>query len=96
MKVHQSMSKIQAMAGIYANTYVTVIAGNVWDADHALHSIQRVTAPRQLSTFSKDDFRENLQPYSSIWYSRGWTFQETVFSPRKIMFQYQLAIWECN
>ena len=38
----------------------------------------------------------STEPYSSIWYSRGWTFQEMVFSPRKIMFQYQLAIWECN
>jgi hypothetical protein len=59
-------AQIQAMAGIYANTYVTIIAGNVWNADHALHNIQGVTAPRHLCTFSKDDFRENLQPYSSI------------------------------
>jgi Heterokaryon incompatibility protein (HET) len=88
--------QIQAMAGIYANAYVTIIAGNGWDADHGLRGIQGVTSPRQLSAFAKSDFQENLQPYSSIWYSRGWTFQEMLFSPRKIMFQYQLATWECN
>jgi Heterokaryon incompatibility protein (HET) len=88
--------QIHAMAGIYAGAYVTIIAANGWDADHGLRGIQGVTSPRQLSTFLKSDFEENLQPYSSIWYSRGWTFQEMLFSPRKIMFQYQLAVWECN
>lgn len=88
--------QIQAMAGIYANAYVTIIAGNGWDANHGLRGIQGVTEPRHLSSFLKSDVKGNLQPYSSIWYSRGWTFQEMVFSPRKIMFQYQLAIWECN
>lgn len=88
--------QIQSMAGIYANSYVTIIAGNGWDANHGLRGLQGITEPRQLSSFLKTDFQENLQPYSSIWYSRGWTFQEMVFSPRKIMFQYQLATWECN
>jgi hypothetical protein len=88
--------QIQAMAGIYANSYVTIIAGNGWDANHGLRGIQGVTEPRHLSSFLKTDFEENLQPYSGIWYSRGWTLQEMIFSPRKIMFQYQLAIWECN
>lgn len=88
--------QIQAMAGIFANAYVTLIAGNGWDANHGLRGIQGVTEPRHLSSFLKSNLRENLQPYSSKWYSRGWTFQEMVFSPRKIMFQYQLAVWECN
>jgi hypothetical protein len=64
--------QIQAMSGIYANAYVTIIAGNGWDANHGLRGIQGVTEPRQLSTYLKSDFQENLQPYSSIWYSRGW------------------------
>ena len=54
-------AQIQAMAGIYANAYVTVIAGNGWDANHGLRGIQGVTEPRQLSTFSKSDIRENLR-----------------------------------
>jgi hypothetical protein len=69
-------TQIQAMAGIYANAYFTIIAASGWDADHGLRGIQGVTEPRQVSTFSKGDFQENLQPFDSIWYSRGWTFQE--------------------
>jgi Heterokaryon incompatibility protein (HET) len=68
--------QIQAMSGIYANAYVTIIAGNGWDANHGLGGIQGVTEPRHLSTFLKSDFRENLQPYSSIWYSRGWVIDQ--------------------
>lgn len=83
------------MAGIYANAYVTLIAGNGWDANHGLRGIQGVTEPRHLSSSWKPGLIEDLDPYDSIWYSRGWTFQEMVFSPRKIMFQYQLASWEC-
>lgn len=60
--------QIRAMAGIYANAFVTIIAGNGWDANYGLRGIQGVTEPRHLSTFLKNDFRENLQPYNSIWY----------------------------
>jgi hypothetical protein len=88
--------EIGSMAGIYASSYCTIIAGNGWDANHGLRGTQGVTDPRNLSTFTKNDVQENLQPFSSIWYSRGWTFQEMVFAPRKIMFQYQLAMWECK
>lgn len=84
------------MAGIYANAYVTVVAGNGWDADHGLQGIRGVTESRNLSSSMKSNYHDNLQPYSSIWYSRRWTFQEMVVSPRKIMFQYHLATWECN
>jgi hypothetical protein len=55
----------QAMAVIYANAYVTLIARNGRDADHGLRGIQGVTEPRHLSSFLKSDFRANLQPHSS-------------------------------
>lgn len=32
----------------------------------------------------------------SEWYSRGWTFQEQLFSRRKIVFQGQTVNWECH
>jgi hypothetical protein len=80
--------QIQGMAGIYANGYVTIIAGNGWDAGHGLRGIPGVTEPRQLSSFSKVDIEEISQPFSSIWYSRGWTFQEMVLCvpPRNFFF----------
>jgi hypothetical protein len=88
--------QLNEMASIYANAYVTVIAANGWDANHGLRGIKGVTEYRMLSSDLNQDVFESLQPYSTIWYNRGWTFQELIFSRRKIMFQYQMAIWECS
>jgi hypothetical protein len=88
--------QLQDMASIYASAYVTIVAANGWDADHGLRGIRGITDPRQLSPNDASDVYESLQPYTSIWYSRGWTFQEMVFSRRTIMLQYQVAIWVCN
>ena len=87
-------AQLQDMASIFAGAYVTIVAANGWDADHGLRGIKGVSDPRQLS--AEFDLYESLQPHSSIWYSRGWTFQEMVFSRRTIMLQYQLAIWGCR
>ena len=89
-------AQIQEMGSVYARAYVTIIAANGWDANHGLRGICNVTEPRHLSRYVEDNFYESLQPYSSIWYSRGWTFQEMVFARRKIMFHYQVAVWECQ
>ena len=89
-------AQIQEMAMVYAQAYVTIIAANGWDANHGLRGIRNVTEPRQLSRYAGDNFYESLQPHSSFWYSRGWTFQEMVFARRKIMFHYQVAVWECQ
>ncbi|MCJ1244755.1 hypothetical protein MMC30_001955 [Trapelia coarctata] len=91
--------QINSMASIYLNAYVTIIAANGWDANHGLRGIKGVSEARQLSTYNPyhpNGLVEGLQPYNSIWYTRGWTLQELVFSCRKIMFHYQTAIWECN
>lgn len=84
------------MGAVYARAYVTIIAANGWDANHGLRGIRNVTEPRHLSRYTKNNFYESLQPYSSIWYSRGWTFQEMIFARRKIMLHYQVAVWECQ
>lgn len=88
--------QIQEMGAVYARAYVTIIAANGWDANHGLRGIRNITEPRHLSRYAEDDFYESLQPHSSIWYSRGWTFQEMIFARRKIMFHYQVAVWECQ
>lgn len=84
------------MGAVYARAYVTIIAANGWDANHGLRGIRNVTEPRYLSRYAEDNFYESLQPHSSAWYSRGWTFQEMIFARRKIMFHYQVAVWECQ
>jgi hypothetical protein len=94
--VESKHAQLNEMASIYANAYVTIIAANGWDANHGLRGIKGVTETRMLGPNGNQDIAESLQPYSTIWYSRGWTFQELIFSRRKIMFQYQMAIWECS
>ena len=89
-------AQIQEMGAVYARAYVTIVAANGWDANHGLRGIRNVTEPRQLSRYAEDSIHESLQPHSSIWYSRGWTFQEMIFARRKIMFHYQVAVWECQ
>ena len=91
--------QINGMASIYLNAYVTIIAANGWDANHGLRGIKGAAEARQLSSYNPyhpDGLVEGLQPYSSIWYTRGWTLQELVFSRKKLMFHYQTVIWECN
>lgn len=91
--------QINSMASIYLNAYVTIIAANGWDANHGLRGIKGVSEARQLSSYNPyhpNGSVEGLQPYNSIWYTRGWTLQELVFSRRKLFFHYQTAIWECD
>ena len=89
-------TQLQEMGAIYAQAYVTIVAANGWDANHGLRGIRNVTEPRYLSRHTEDNFYESLQPHSSFWYSRGWTFQEMIFARRKIMFHYQVAVWDCH
>lgn len=87
--------QIHAMAWIYANAYVTIIAADGWDADHGLRGIRGVTAPRFLHGGSAREVQASLRSQSAMWYSRGWTFQEMIFSRRRIMFHNQVVLWEC-
>ncbi|KAF8854643.1 HET-domain-containing protein [Acephala macrosclerotiorum] len=89
-------SQIDIMGDIYGNALVTIIAASGWDANHGLRGIKGVTEPRDLAPNAGDDYFKSIEPQSSFWYSRGWTFQELFFSRRKLMFHYQTAIWECS
>ncbi|KAH8196147.1 hypothetical protein TruAng_009682 [Truncatella angustata] len=87
--------QIHAMAWIYANAYVTIIAADGWDAEHGLRGIRGVTESRYLGKASAKSVDKSLKAKAAKWYSRGWTFQEMVFSRRTIMFHNQTVLWEC-
>ncbi|KAK0624124.1 heterokaryon incompatibility protein-domain-containing protein [Immersiella caudata] len=88
--------QIGLMGDIYNNAILAIIAANGWDANHGLRGIEGLTPPRNLPQHAdKEDF-EMIEPSTSIWYSRGWTFQELLLSSRKLMFHYNVAIWECK
>ena len=87
--------QIHAMAWIYASAYVTIIAADGWDANHGLRGLRSVTESRFLHGDSVREVEQSLKTQSAMWYSRGWTFQEMIFSRRRIMFHNQLVLWEC-
>jgi hypothetical protein len=91
------------MASIYANAYVTIIAAEADNASHGLRGIQGYTPPRDYSGPARKYSNRNDALLAhhrnlsiSVWYSRGWTFQEFLFSPRAIIFQKDGVDWECN
>ncbi|KAI1385462.1 heterokaryon incompatibility protein-domain-containing protein [Hypoxylon trugodes] len=87
--------QIHAMAWIYANAYITIIAADGDSADHGLWGIRGVTDPRHLDDDTVSAIYTSLKNHSPGWYSRGWTFQELTFSRRRTMFHNQVALWEC-
>ncbi|KAI0530078.1 hypothetical protein GGR58DRAFT_508852 [Xylaria digitata] len=78
--------------------YFTIIAANGWDTDHGLRGIRGVTGPRNLTSqlLTRSEYGRCIDYTSTVWYSRGWTFQEMLLSPRRLIFLYQYVIWECS
>jgi hypothetical protein len=95
-------SQINDMAAIYANASLTIIAAQGDDAKFGLRGVKGVTEPR--------DFHQEIIPLgnqcsficspivplsSSTWSKRGWTFQESLLSQRKIIFCGDRVQWQC-
>jgi hypothetical protein len=89
---------LQAMARIYASAEFTIVAAGGSDADHGLRGIggpsqSRIPGPGMYEPpvlMSRDGF-----PWNSIWASRGWTFQESAFARRLLIFN-SLVSWVCG
>jgi hypothetical protein len=96
-------AQLSNMASIYAEATVTIIAKEGHDSSHGLHGIPGSVA-RNLNQdiFKLTNDREAIvHPWtvdktSTPWASRGWTFQEYLFSPRKLIFEEQTIRWECS
>jgi hypothetical protein len=83
-KEHQ----LQNMASIYANAYLTIIAG-VGDA----------TVPLQYNTRTSRSARQHSREEllsESKWAKRAWTLQELLFSRRAVFFLKNRIVWECH
>ena len=92
------------MASIYANAYFTIVsaAGNY--ADYGLCGVEGVTearnAKRDIIRFGNGKemlifSSESQEVEKSSWASRGWTFQEDIFSRRTLYFN-GLTAWLCR
>jgi hypothetical protein len=88
------------MGAIYANAVVTIVAAQGDDADAGLRGIEGVSSPRDLGQricrlangfimSARFDYKHGT------WHSRGWTYQEELFSRRRIIFEGERIRWEC-
>jgi hypothetical protein len=80
--------QIRNMSSIYANAYLTVIAG-VGDATSPLESSHR-TSRREWLRLHEELFSE------SKWGTLAWTLQEPLFSRRAVFFLKSRVVWQCH
>jgi len=85
---------LRAMARIYASAEFTIVAAGGEDAGHGLRGIGGPSTNRtpNPSSFSR---RWDAYPRGSKWATRGWTFQESLFSRRLLVFRNTVS-WVCG
>ncbi|KAL8849155.1 MAG: hypothetical protein Q9221_005832 [Calogaya cf. arnoldii] len=92
------------MAHIYANAYITIVAADGKDADHGIRGVDGSGEARKMgySTIRlPDGSRITPSPtqtrllQDTTWASRGWTFQEALFSRRMLVFNGSVT-WMCH
>jgi hypothetical protein len=94
-------SLIHNMHAVYANATVTIVAADSADADAGLKGIQGVSSiPRDNPCIFEwpDGTILNLPSRglrSAIWNEVRWTFQEYLFSQRRLIFVADSVHWEC-
>jgi hypothetical protein len=95
----EDMKKIlQAMARIYASAEFTIVAAGGSDADHGLRGIGGPSQSRTPDGVMYHPFDLEYRtgfPVGSVWASRGWTFQESIFARRLLIFG-TLTSWICG
>ena len=96
-------NQIRNMSRIYADAYLTIIAAAGADSSGGLPGVagtSRASQPKchigggvfLVSTRTPP----NLVIQRSTWASRGWTYQEGLFSRRRLIFSDQQLLFECN
>jgi len=96
-------AQIAAMGSIYANAYCTIMAATGSNANGGLPGIRRGSLPRALTqtVLGFPDCPMLLQfPFcgkrASLWWTRGWTFQEALLSKRAFVFIDGHVAWLCR
>ncbi|KAJ4299950.1 hypothetical protein N0V90_005198 [Kalmusia sp. IMI 367209] len=88
---------LKAMARIYASAEFTIVAAKGDNANYGLRGAGGPSQDRETSALKADLIKDgrNGFPWLSRWASRGWTFQETLFSRRLLVFNTGLS-WVCG
>ncbi|PMD38763.1 HET-domain-containing protein [Hyaloscypha variabilis F] len=98
-------TELNQMAAIYANSTLTIIAAEGEDAEHGLLGLKDISKPRELKErwINFGDTEKVISPQfpwfhiaNAPYFNRGWTFQEYLFSKRRIIFEDGMVRWECS
>lgn len=93
---------IQNMGYIYANSYVTLIASSSDNPSQGLPgvSIKHRDHPQDICcgkyTWTSLGKGVSVEVKTSIWNSRGWTYQEALLAPRRLVFTTRQVYFQCQ
>lgn len=85
---------LRAMARIYASAELTIVAAGGEDASYGLRGIGGPSMDRGPSVCSYSHLWD-AYPEDTKWATRGWTFQESLFSRRLLIFKDTVS-WICG
>ncbi|KAH6666539.1 heterokaryon incompatibility protein-domain-containing protein, partial [Plectosphaerella plurivora] len=93
--------QIKQMDMIYQSAEVTIIAAAGRDPTHGLPGVSRDRLPQPQCSIGNIELLSTMpHPHtairSSVWDTRGWTYQEAVLSRRRLVFTDQQVYYECN
>ncbi|EDU39818.1 conserved hypothetical protein [Pyrenophora tritici-repentis Pt-1C-BFP] len=102
---HVEMAK---MAAIYANSAITILAVQGKHANSGLRGFRGISEARNLHQnlhclekesrviqFPIEPAQLELGSHEPVWGSRGWTYQEHLFSRKRLVFDGDSVRWEC-
>jgi hypothetical protein len=95
--------QIENMGSIFANGSLTIVAAEGEHANHGISGIRDISQPRQstqdivvLPNGIRVCHIPSVRTRETKWDTRGWTYQEEFFSPRKLIFGRARVTWECR
>jgi Heterokaryon incompatibility protein (HET) len=88
---------LKAMAAIYASAELTIVDAAGEDANHGLRGVRGSADASTIDTPTENRTSHSRDgyPWASKWATRGWTFQESLFSQRLLIFD-GLISWVCS
>lgn len=104
----QKHREMDNMAMIYANASVSIMAVQGEDANSGIRGFRNISGPRKLgqsvhylmdrATVIQSPIDANTLEVGTenpTWQTRGWTYQENLFSRRRLVFTGDSVRWEC-
>ncbi|KAI1322090.1 heterokaryon incompatibility protein-domain-containing protein [Xylariaceae sp. FL0255] len=96
-------SHLRNMHGIYANSFLTIVAAHGEDANNGLKGLRDISVPRNINheivSLGCGMTIQNCDAVSGLgcsYHQRAWTFQEFVFSKRRLYFRNGIVEWQCS